>query len=260
MSVVAKDKLAFPVIIGVLGDSLPLPRQFQELEFYQTYPYLLANWLRTCGTHTEVWEAAQAGVPITNVIHNYEDYRTYVGRHTQGIGILHLGIVDCTPRPVPLGLRKTIGKLPTALRKPIIKVLHDYRVQILKYGPEFVFTKPQQFRRKYRYLLEQMTQDFGQVYAVNIIPPGPNFESRSPGVAQNAKAYNRIISEVTDSVEGATIIHIWQACQQPGGIETLVSGHDGHHLNPAGHHRVFQMVASACEEKLMTSSAMSAGH
>ena len=242
MTTTTDEQPTAPVIVAVIGDSLTLPRQFQGVEFHHTYPYLLAYWLRQQGYPAEVWEATEAGVPIAKLFGRYSEYRTYVGKHRPGIGIVHLGVVDCSPRPVPLGLRTAIGKLPGFLRSPIIRFLHSYRVQLLHYGPGFVFTRPKGFEQTYRRLLSQMTEDFGHVYAINIIPPGPYFESRSPGVGGKIEEYNRIIVEAVRATEGAELVDIWEACQQPGNLETYVSEHDGHHLSIEGHRRILEMI------------------
>ena len=232
-----------PAIVAVIGDSLPLPRQYQGVEFHQTYPYLLAQWLREQGSPAEVWESAEAGAPIAQLLRLYGEYHTYVGRHQQGIGIAHLGVVDCSPRPVPLGVRRIIGRLPSVLRSPMVRLLHCYRVQLVRYGPGFLFTRPKEFRRSYRELLDRMAEDFGHVCAVNIIPPGPYFESRAPGVGGKIEEYNRIIAEVVQSVERVALVDIWKMCQQPGALEEgYVSEHDGHHLSVAGHRLILEMI------------------
>jgi len=239
---VTNNHSAVPAIVAVIGDSLPLPRQYQGVEFYQTYPYLLAQWLREQGCPAEVWENAEVGMPITGLLKVYSEYRIYVGRHQQGIGIAHLGVVDCSPRPVPLSVRRIIGRLPGVLRSSMVRFLHHYRVQLLRYGPGFLFTRPKEFRTSYRKLLGRMAEDFGHIYAVNIIPPGPYFEFRSPGVGRKIEEYNRIIAEVVQSVERVALVDIWKACRQPGALERYVSEHDGHHLSVAGHRLIFEMI------------------
>ena len=151
-------------------------------------------------------------MPIAQLLRLYGEYRTYVGRHQQGIGIAHLGVVDCSPRPVPLSVRRIIGRLPGVLRSPMVRFLHHYRVQLLHYGPGFLFTRPNEFRTSYRKLLGRMAEDFGHIYAVNIIPSGPYFESRSPGVARKIEEYNRIIAEEAGSAERVTLVDVWEAC------------------------------------------------
>ena len=135
-----------------------------------------------------------------------------------------------------------LGKLPGLLRSPIIKFLHNYRVQLLRYGPGYLLTKPVGFRRAYRHLLDQMRQDFGKVYAINIIPPGAYFESRSPGVGQKIVEYNKIIADVVEAVGDVELVDIWSVCREPGALETYVSEHDGHHLSLDGHRRIFEML------------------
>ena len=231
-----------PILVSVIGDSLPLPRQFQGLEFHQTYPYLLTAWLREQGNLAEVWGMAHAGSPIRKILGQYDEYRTYVGPQVSGIGIAHLGIVDCSPRPVPFWIRNIIGQFPEPLRKLSFKFLHNYRIPLLRYGPGFLLTRPDAFRRAYRQLLERMTADFSHVYAVNIIPAGPYFESRSPSVSQWIEKYNRIIAEVVDAVECVDLIDIWAGCKELDADEDLVSPFDGHHLSPAGHRRLFELI------------------
>jgi hypothetical protein len=238
-------KPATPFLVTVIGDSLPLPRQFQGLDLHNTYPYLLAHWLREHGCEADVWEIVQAGAPIASVLSSYDGYRTYLGQHRQGIGIAHLGVVDCSPRPVPLFVRNLISRLPGILRSPIVAFLHKYRVPLLRYGPGFVFTGLKQFRNGYQKLMTLMRKDFGHVYAINIIPPGPFFESRSPGVGRLIESYNRIIAEVVRSNEGVTLIDIWEVCQQSGAMETYVSSHDGHHLSVAGHRQILDMIGNS---------------
>ena len=66
---------------------------------------------------------AQAGVPINHLTNRYRDYRSYVGSAKGTIGILHLGVVDCSPRPIPWFARNQIGKLPSFVRNRIIGFL-----------------------------------------------------------------------------------------------------------------------------------------
>ena len=238
----AEDHKIIPSIITVVGDSLALPRQLQQVEFHHTYPYLLAQWLRDQGPPAEVWGSSNAGSTISQLMKRYDEYRTYVGQHPKGIGVVHLGVVDCSPRPIPSWLRRAIGKLPRLLRSPIIKFLHNYRVQLLRYGPGFLLTSHRKFRQTYRQLLDQMRQDFGRVYAVNIIPPGTHFESRSPGVGRKIVEYNAIIAEVVEAAGDIELVDIWSICQEPEALETYVSEHDGHHLSIDGHQRIFEML------------------
>ena len=57
----AEDKKITPTIVTIVGDSLTLPRQFQQVEFHHTYPYLLVRWLREMGRyrHIESFRAAE---------------------------------------------------------------------------------------------------------------------------------------------------------------------------------------------------------
>lgn len=151
----AKYHKITPTITTVVGDSLTLPRQFQQVAFHHTYPYLSVQWLRDRGGPAEVWGS--------------------------------LGVVDCSPRPIPSWLRRVVAKLPVFLRSPIIIFPHNYRIQILRYKLDLVFTKPRGLRRVYQRLLDQMQQDFCRVYAINIIPPGAYFESRSPSVGREVQ-------------------------------------------------------------------------
>ena len=72
---------ATSTLVTVIGDSLPLPRQFQGLDLHNTYPYLLAHWLREHGGAAQVWEVAQAGAPIAGVLRSYDAFRPYLGQH-----------------------------------------------------------------------------------------------------------------------------------------------------------------------------------
>ena len=151
----------------IIGDWLPLPQQFHGIEFHQTYPYLPADWLRQQRRAAEVWEGAMADTPIRQIFAEYDEYQTYVGQQDHKIGIARLGVVDCSPRLAPFWVRNAIGWLPGLLHTLASKSLHTYHVSLLRYGPGFLFTKSNVFRRACRQLLKHMSDNFSSLYAVD---------------------------------------------------------------------------------------------
>jgi hypothetical protein len=220
------------MVIGVVGDSLPLPRPHEGLKLSITYPYLIADELRSSGHRAEVWRIASAGATVTEIAKRFADERPYLGGHPETFCVVHLGVVDCSPRPVPPSIRSLIGRSPRLVRGLITKILHDYRVPLLTHGFSFVNTRPNRFEAEYHDLLSIAGADFGRIYAVNIIPPGDWFESRSPGVGGKISRYNEIIAAVVRDIPRVTLIDIWTAAN----IDvSIVSSVDGHHLSPVGH-------------------------
>ena len=243
-------------VVVVVGDSICLPRYLDGVEFYQTYPFLLLNWLRLRGYSAEVWNIAQAGVPINHLANRYRDYRSYVGSAKGNIGILHLGVVDCSPRPIPWFARNQIGKLPSFVRNRIIGFLHRYRVLMLRYFFSFVFTQPERFEQYYRELLVEMSNDFEVLFAVNIAPPGVSFYQRSPGIDANIECYNQIISKAIQDFDKVVLVDVWGKFNEHAATEKYMLPKDGHHLSVEGHGTIYKMIT----ESMYSRGMYCAGH
>ena len=232
-----------PFLIGVVGDSLSLPRQFDGIEFHQTYPFLLADWLRKQGVSAHVWMMSKGGVPINELLGRYDEFERYVGPRCGGIGVVQIGIVDCAPRPLPYRLRQVLGRVPVHIRGPIVRFLNWKRKPLLKAGLSFRFTSPREFARQYRMLLGKIVKEFDHGYAINICPPGGQIAERSPGIKESIKMYNTIIGESVALFGEISLVDVWtefSSSLEP--VDLFVSPEDGHHLTVVGHHRIFELI------------------
>jgi hypothetical protein len=242
------------MIIAVVGDSLVLPRHFEGLSYAETYPYLIAEELRRRGVDAHVWMMARGGAPIDQLVFVHNEVARYLGV-TSGIGIIHVGIVDCSPRPLPYRLRLLVGRLPRGIGAMIIRFLHDNRRSLLLRGLSFRFTGPDAFRSQYRTLLGRLARDLDRVYAINISPPGSDNATRSPGLLESIDRYNGIISELVADQPKATLVDVRTAFGRIQARPTFVSPLDGHHLTREGHRWISETIASM--EARITSEARS---
>lgn len=233
--------------MAIYGDSLSMPRSFDGVCCDQIYAELLRNDPTVFGEnfHGVVFNRSQGGGRIKELYESFRRDLSYISDDKDKILIIQSGIVDCAPRPIPLGLRKVIGKLPVRIRSKIGEFLHQNRCWLQKIF-RFRFTSKTQFRRVLKQWLATAGPMFKKIYVINIFPTTKEIDRHSPGLCESIEMFNKIIREQVErsGVKNAVLIDVFGSIafsKEP--VERFVSPKDGHHLTCDGHKLVKRLVA-----------------
>jgi preprotein translocase subunit SecA len=163
-----------------------------------------------------------------------EDYIT----GSKDILIIHDGVVDCAPRPIPQFFRKLIARLPRQVREKVIRYIHKNRAKILKAGFRYYFTSRKKFKKILTGWLSEASNKFSRIYVINIAPTIPAIEKHSPGFSASIKEYNDIIKEIIDQLkfENTFLVDVHSILlNSEFDMEELILKEDGHHITPLAH-------------------------
>src|ERR1700722_13605950 len=92
-------------LILVYGDSMCLPNVGDKVEVRDTHAELLANYQASRGLKVRVYSRAEGGVTINDHWKRYTLDRNFFLPGADDILVIHAGMVDCAPRPLPLKWR-----------------------------------------------------------------------------------------------------------------------------------------------------------
>jgi hypothetical protein len=242
------------IVLRVYGDSLGLPRAFEQINPGDTYTERLVDAFREVfpETKTRAYNRSGGGLTIEALYDRYINDCSYFGTSLNQIIIIHSGIVDCAPRPVPPSVRNLIARLHGWLRLPISKVLHASRPCLLRLGLSWRLTSPSKFSSTLRLWLDHAIQSGYRLYVINIAPPTPSISLRSPGVEECITEYNNLISDVVaaHSAANLSLIDVHSAIQKSNTLTTFVNEHDGHHITIAGHQLYSKLIWEAMNNGL----------
>lgn len=218
---------------------MPRPGVVDKNDRYFT---LLCDFFKEKDYDLEVFEKARASIPINEVrqwVLNDSVYYDDKG----DIIIIHLGIVDCAPRPVSLKTRNRISKLPEFMKKPIISYIHNNRAKLLIGGGHRV-TPLKTFKAVYNKIVEIGLKQYSKMFLVNICPTLPETESHSPGLSGSIDLYNSAIYEIMDKYKGEEslkLIDINSILLQQSDLKKYILP-DGHHIFPSTHQLIFEEI------------------
>lgn len=233
--------------IYLYGDSLGLPRARDGICYSRTYAELFRIWNEVNKKDKRVYlhNRSQGAIRLRELIDLFQMDFAYFGNYCEKIMILHCGIVDCSPRPIPDWLRDIVSRLPNRLQTWIIKFLHNNRSKILKSGIFWRATTPRQFKWLYKVLLEDAINKFSRLYIFNILPTTDNIEAHSPGLTMSIEIYNKIIKEIVNSINSDKIIFIdvnKLINEKRYDFKEIINNIDGHHITEAGHELFFNLL------------------
>jgi acyl-CoA thioesterase I len=253
MKIQPPDKNDF-LLVRVYGDSLGMPRISAGVPFYRSYSELLRAALDELFPTQKVcvYNRSRGGFSILTFWDDYRQDSIYFGS-LGGILVLQLGIVDCAPRPVPERVRRIIARLPLPLRDAVVRFLHHNRARLLRSGLSWRLVNPKRFAATYCDWLRAATQEFDRIYVLNIAPTIPKMEAHSPGLTASIELYNQIIADTVDQVGNQKIVLVdvhSGILKSPGGIASLITQDDGHHITSEGHRLYARMIAEKEAETL----------
>lgn len=241
-----------PFLTVVIGDSLSMPRYFAGIQIEDTYAHKLDMWWREHYPKSINLSLCSPGKPLKQFM---SDFNTNI---IERIGnnrkidtcIVHLGIVDCAPRPLPYLWEGLLGLAHPVIRKPIVKFLHNNRAKILRSGFSFRFTPPDKFTHLFNNFLMTLANQCKQIYIVNVAPGLKSVYERSPGLEDSIVQYNNIISQTASQFSNATLINVFDQCLSDN--ESYLTG--DLHINQNTHNWIYEQIKNKEQLNLPGSS------
>ncbi|HEY0680469.1 MAG TPA: hypothetical protein VGD17_19440 [Chitinophagaceae bacterium] len=224
------------MVVGYYSDSLGLSR-LGHVSLDERYIYLFEKWLRQ-NYSEEIFliNRARPAFTIDKLYRVYREDLEYVAEK-KDILIIHEGICDCAPRPVPTRLRRIISVLPGFLKSRVISFLHAKRPWLLKNGFSFHLTGVYDYERILKEWMKSAVNEFERIYIVNIAPTNIEMDQHSPGFQNSIARYNLIIKKVINELNNSKIrlIDIHDTLLKVENLDEFVIKEDGHHLTSLAH-------------------------
>jgi hypothetical protein len=222
-----------------IGDSLSMPRVRIGIQPEHTYVHSLEMFWRQQYPAAYLWKFLRRGVGVSHFASYFIDsLLPCLDSRQIDVGVVHLGIVDCAPRPLPYSLRLLLSYSYAPLLNAVSRFLHKHRRLLLKAGCSFRFTSPKKFNRVYSNLLNALTSSCDRVYAVNIAPAIETLYEHSPGLRESINEYNDIIQRAISHSKNARLIDVFSEFRaHPDQYLT-----DDLHINKNGHDWIFAQI------------------
>jgi hypothetical protein len=204
-----------PFLAVVIGDSLGMPRQQADVNINDTYLYLLqTRWYEKYG-QVIVWPLIRGGARLQDLIIEFQGYfLPYIGHKKIDVCIVHLGIVDCAPRPLPFLMRSGLSQVHPWLRSKMANFLHQNRERLSRIGWSFRLTSPNKFNKLYSNFLQLLSLQCGRIYCINMPPALEDTYLHSPGLKDSIVRYNEIINKVASTIDGIKVIDVFNKFQE----------------------------------------------
>lgn len=217
------------------SDSLGQPRG-KDISHDQRYITLLKRFWQKKHANVEILDRSRGDYNIIDLLKWFKEDNRYFGERCD-ILILHEGIVDCAPRPIPQFIRRCISISPGFIKPTIIKFIHNHRPKMQKIGLKYFYVKPKDYYEYYREFVLLATKISKKVYLVNIAPTNEKTEKQSPGLSKSIKNYNSITQSIANELMAKNLIYIdinRIILEHPAGINRFIM-EDGHHITVEGH-------------------------
>ena len=227
-----------PFLAVLIGDSLSLPRYKASIPIEDTYFCRMGIWWRERYGNVVFWPLSKAGTMLEALVGAFSTFLGYAGPNSIDVAIVHLGIVDCAPRPLPFRLRSILGMMPPFLRNCVTGFLHKNRRRLFKLGISFRFTGPSKFQSIYSDLLKTLSSECSRVYVINISPATEATYQHSPGLRESITIYNDIINKVASNVNGVKVIDIFSESLH----EVRDDSAEDIHMTKKGHDFILQKL------------------
>ena len=212
----------------VVGDSVSMPRPEIGLTFEDTYAGILdgkgmKSYLYACYGSDRVKTRKEHFCKIL----------PYLKNERYDFAILHIGIVDCAPRVIPLWMRTLLGGFPALIKKHAVSLLHNNRSTIMKIH-SFRYASPEEYANYISWFVASLLSISKTVIIIGIAPIPPSLEEHSPGLSKSIKEYNDIL-RITSFLYGTMII------DPPEGAEHLTLDA---HITKTGHQFIADRIES----------------
>ncbi len=233
--------------VRIYGDSLGLPR-IGHVKNEERYITLLEKFIRQKNQNIEYLDRTRINSTVTYLHRWYVEDNAYFGENND-ILIIHCGICDCAPRPIPPKLRGFISTLKGKFREIAVKLVKKNRIRLQKNNFIWRTTEPSIFSETYTNWIIEALKSFKQIYIVNIAPTNESTEKRSPGLIASITQYNAMIAEIITTINKSNIhlIDIYRGINddiidQNSDINQYILQEDGHHITPKTHQIIFNKI------------------
>jgi len=166
------------------------------------------------------------------------------------IQIIHCGICDCAPRPLPPRARQFVSRMPPFIRNRIIAGLHNNRAALLKSGFSWKAVEMKDFQKTIETWTDMLSKHAERVYLINISPTNKQTEAHSPGLIRSISQYNQILSEAASKYSNkVSLIDVHSMIpQQSDDIDDYILKEDGHHITMNTHVLIADsLISRECE-------------
>lgn len=234
--------------VVLLADSLALPRgaDWGNVAYEETYPYVLDFALRSRYPDRQV-VLMERGMRFRTINAVLDDWKEFVELRSPDILIVHVGVVDCAPRVFSAAERRIVSSaLPSPLRSMLLKFVHRWRSQIIRVRSDHRYVTEADFQRAVRKLVSPAASGTPRLLViVNILSPGDDMESRSPGYRANVARYNAMLA--AEAGGAAELVDYNKLVSDKGGVDRLTV--DGMHPNREGHRLLATALLNAIVKK-----------
>lgn len=225
--------------ILIVGDSLVLERLEEKNPFSNTYGGLLKS-IYSQNKETEVIVIGKRN--NDSKIQSSSDNIFYdIIQFEPDVLILHIGIVDCTPRIFSRGQKNLLLSFPNFIRRKIIKVSSKYRFQITKRRQK-VYVSYNEFIKNYQKILKQINPET-HIIMINIAKPPRHLLNRTYHYEDNVRKYNEVIGELSKKWK-CSLLDLFRMVEN----DSKILNSDGIHLSLHGHRIVADEIKKIIEK------------
>lgn len=222
-------------IVTIIGDSLAMSRIDDGLTEKDIYAYKIQEHFG--GRLYVVNRSKRAN--STTVADQAEDFLDTIKGAQSAFFIIHLGIVDCSPRLFSENVRKAIAlfmDLPVlrSIASAYIRIKASNRLAATR-RKKITATPLPAFRDNVLSIIDKIrrTNPVQRIAIVNIAYPGAYLTERSFGILDNIVAYNRELASIAAAREDiADLIDVFSFTQQH---REYIIQRDGHHVTREVH-------------------------
>ena len=222
--------------ILILGDSLPLHRPDEGVQYEQTYGQILKDKLEPKGYSVFVMGKRRNDTTIQsmeeNLIYDMSQFKP-------GVVILHFGIVHCAPRLFSRNEYQLVNGLPGTIKNAIVSTASKRRRFLTKRFPK-VYVTQEKFEKNMDIIIKEIISIGAIPLIINIARPPEDVRRRSHNFLENVNAYNKVLSKLA-AQHGLKIVDFFSATEKHP--EYLVS--DGIHVSKPGNIVLADMLAEA---------------
>jgi acyl-CoA thioesterase I len=233
----SEQKTSFRAIF--VGDSLMNPRYVIGLRPEETYAYLLEMFWRKSFPNAYARSLILPGTRIKQLSDAFHDYFIpNEGGIKLDVSVIHLGIVDCAPRPLSPLMLFVAEHLPKPLPGMIQSFLHNNRAWLLKSGWSFRYTSPKTFHEVYTKVIKSLSSQSSRTYVINIVPGRDALYIHSPGLKESIIKYNEIINGIVSDFKNVKLVDVYDEFQNSPELYLT----DDLHITKTGHEHIYERI------------------
>jgi acyl-CoA thioesterase I len=179
--------------IVLLGDSLGMPTGSEEIEYEDTYPYLLKIDLK----HFEIISRHRRTNDTSKQLSSQRIFDD-IEMLKPDVLVVHLGIVDCAPRVFSRFQNAIFSMLPVIVVRNILRIISHFRYNITKLNNK-TYVKKDKFKINIEKFIDISNEMGMQLLFIEILMTSQKNDNRSYNFKNNIIEYNKIIEAASSS-------------------------------------------------------------